>query len=430
MLNRKSLLCLVLTLMLSWTLCLCALAQATETAAPQAVPQETAAPEATSAPQPPLTPETVLATVNGQDVTYTQVSKYFNMMRQTYAQQMDMNDPEVIKLLKEVSTNYAVTERLILQKAHELGLDQFTEEQIQDFKKQADEAFEQAVTSSIPRFYTIEGEDAQRKAAEEYLNTNGFTPETVAEQIQEGEAYKRVLESVSGGIQVSDEDLRASYDQKVEEAKAKYAQDKGQFDMDSMYGAEIWYTPEGVRAVKHILVMMDQAQAAELKTVLEQLAGLPEGDAGRAELEKKKEELLVGIGPRLDEIQQKITAGEDFQALIDQYGEDPGMREGAPNRETGYYLNDATKVFEMPFTQAALALGKPGDVSEPVLASRGYHIIRYDHDVPSGPVDFETVKESLRAAELDAKKQQAESDALTKWQAEAKTELFLDRFTE
>ena len=96
----------------------------------------------------------------------------------------------------------------------------------------------------------------------------------------------------------------------------------------------------------------------------------------------------------LDEIQARIDAGEDFQALIDEYGEDPGMQD-EPTATVGYYVSADSTVWDTAFRDAAMLLANVGDISEPVLGMSGIHIIRYEGDVTPGAVPLEEVRGQL-----------------------------------
>lgn len=67
-------------------------------------------------------------------------------------------------------------------------------------------------------------------------------------------------------------------------------------------------------------------------------------------------------------IYNKAISGENFEALIAQYNEDPGQ-----DAETGYTFTDGEMVPE--FYNGTTAL-KVGDISEPVKTTYGYHIIK------------------------------------------------------
>lgn len=404
-------------------------ADVAEDAEPAAVPaaedQETAELDVE-----PNTPDTVLATVNGAEITYEEVKYYYDAIVAQYSGMFDMSDPQISTVIKQMAISYAVTEQVVLQKAQELGVAELSEEDIARLVQEADEAY-QGVYDQYLAMFAGQGadEEQQASATEAFLSSNGYTREAVLEQMKSNEVYQRVFATVSDGIALSEDELRQIFDGKVLAAKETYAENLAQFDADSGEGA-VYYVPEGVRAVKHILVMMDGAEAAELKSQRATLEAMAEDDEGLSEVQAKIDELMAPVQARLDEIGAKLDAGEDFQALIDEYGEDPGMQEGSPYRETGYYLSEATTTYDPPFQAAAMALTEVGQVSEPVLGAYGFHFIRYDHDLPSGEADFEAVKAELMESELSAKKSEAQSLAVEDWTNAATIETFVERFTD
>lgn len=81
------------------------------------------------------------------------------------------------------------------------------------------------------------------------------------------------------------------------------------------------------------------------------------------EEEKAKKKALA------DELYARAAKGEDFDKLIKEYGEDPGM----VSYPGGYYFTYGEMVG--PFEQASFGL-KTGEISQPVETSFGYHIIQ------------------------------------------------------
>lgn len=75
---------------------------------------------------------------------------------------------------------------------------------------------------------------------------------------------------------------------------------------------------------------------------------------------------------RIEEINQKVKQGEDFEELARQFSEDPGSSQkgGVLNRFGSGRLNSPD------FEQAAFALQQSGEVSEPVKTDFGWHIIK------------------------------------------------------
>ena len=93
-------------------------------------------------------------------------------------------------------------------------------------------------------------------------------------------------------------------------------------------------------------------------------------------------------------IYNKAISGEDFEALIAQYNEDPGQ-----NAETGYTFTDGEMVPEFYNGTTALNVG---DISEPIKTTFGYHIIkRYENpgSETSSYADYITNVKSMNAQE-------------------------------
>lgn len=87
------------------------------------------------------------------------------------------------------------------------------------------------------------------------------------------------------------------------------------------------------------------------------LLSFPDGETDHTATKQKAEEVL-----------QKAKAGEDFDKLVAEYGEDPGM----VSNLDGYYFTTGKMVEE--FEEASFAL-QPGEISDLVETSYGYHII-------------------------------------------------------
>ena len=211
--------------------------------------------------------------------------------------------------------------------------------------------------------------------------------------------------------------MEEAYKAGVESAKASYEADKNAYETTRNSGGVVYYTPEGFRYVKHILVKSDNA--AEIKSLTAELAQMAQDDPKHAETEAKIAELKADVQPKLDEIAAKIAAGEDFQTLIDTYGEDGGMKAGAANAETGYLMCETTATYVPEFTQGGMALEKVGDISEPILTNYGYHIIRYESDLPAGEAPFEEIREAVKAELLTAAQNQAFAQGVQGWAQDA-----------
>lgn len=108
---------------------------------------------------------------------------------------------------------------------------------------------------------------------------------------------------------------------------------------------------DGVRA-KHVLIM-------------------PKADENGNSTEKQWDEALK-TAKKVYELAKK---GTDFDELVEQYNEDPGMK----SNKDGYTFTKGEMVPE--FEEACYSMS-PSDISEPIKTSYGYHVIKLEEKVP------------------------------------------------
>lgn len=162
---------------------------------------------------------------------------------------------------------------------------------------------------------------------------------------------------------------------------------------------------------------LSEEAAAAVKAVAEARALV----AAYEEQEKLAQETaLANIAPRADEVLTRLAAGEDWDALVTEYNDDPGMAEGADFAATGYPVCEGFASFDPAFVEAAMAIAEKGQWSDKIVGETyGYYIIRYVNDVPAGAVDMETVRETITATLLSGKQEEAFSLALDQWVEES-----------
>ena len=354
--------------------------------------------------------DTVIATINGLPLTKSDIFTVFDVYsQQAAAMGMDMSTPESQQSLFTFAANTAMRDKIVEAKGIELGYDQFTPEEISSFSDRAQTEYDETF-KSLEAYAPAEGQTPEETKAQidQYFQDSGYTPERVAQSFQSDAIKDRVLTFATKDVDVTDADVQAAYDTAVEAAKARYAENPAAYGSDSSGSAVVYYTPEGYRSVKHILV----TTSPEIQQLSAELAQAEEAD--RAGIQEKIDALLEEVQPKLDEIDARIQSGEDFQVLIDEYGEDGGMK-GGTTAETGYFMCEGTTTYVPEFTAAGMALEKVGDISQPILTNYGYHIIRYHDDVPAGPIAFESVAPSLKAQLLTEAQNAAFAEAINEW---------------
>ena len=99
---------------------------------------------------------------------------------------------------------------------------------------------------------------------------------------------------------------------------------------------------------------------------------------------------------------------EGVSRLIKEYGTDPGM-ENDEYRLNGYPVHADSIIYDPVFTEAAMALEKVGDVSQPVVTQSGVHLLHYLRDIPGGAVEL---TDEMKAELLPVVQAEAENNAL------------------
>lgn len=93
---------------------------------------------------------------------------------------------------------------------------------------------------------------------------------------------------------------------------------------------------------------------------------------------------------RAMEARAKALDGMPFDALAQEYSDDPGAKEN--KGDLGFF--EAGKMVK-PFSDAAFAMGAPGEISEPVKTQFGYHIIRLHEKQAAKLRPFDEVKAEI-----------------------------------
>ncbi|MBR4040404.1 MAG: peptidylprolyl isomerase [Clostridia bacterium] len=303
----------------------------------------------------------------------------------------------------------------------------------------------------------------------EELDAVGYTYDYFAESQKVSVQQDMLREYTGKDITVSDDEVKAEFDSLVATQKETYDATPTSYAYAEQNGLDLYYMPEGYRGVKNLLVMIDSAKQteinalqselntamntlnsgnaqleemkaediseldAEAKTAYdEQIAALEEQTAAaqvtvdetQAKLDAATEAAFAEILPTAEEALAKAQAGEDFDALIETYGEDTGMT-AEPAKTRGYLVCDGLTIYEQNFQDAAMALANVGDISELVKTSYGYHILQYTCDVESGAVEYtDEIKESIHAEMLAAAQSAAYDAAVVQWVSEATVESF------
>ena len=399
---------------------------------------------------------TVVLDVNGTTYTKGEVQLMIEdelayqeyLYESQYGVSLDVEDPEVVSQVQEIVVGNIVWQTVLEQKLAEGGYLDLTGDELAQAEADAEENYQSYVDLFVANYFADSDlpEEEKRAAAEEMMIAEGGYP-TREELLQDEKLMagdEKFFQEVVADITVDEAEVQAVYDERVAAAQADYEMDPRYFDMDVNNGTTIYYYPAGYRYVKHILLMLPDAEMTrldELNALIEskqqEIADAQSAADAGAVTGQLEEELAAlqleydtaraaafeSLQPKVDEVQAKIAEGQDFDALIQEYGQDPGMME-EPALSEGYLIGYSSSDYVAPFQEAAMALVNVGDVSGPVQSDYGVHLIRYASDVKEGPVAFEEVEELLEAEVLATKQNEAYESAVDSWVTEADVKFY------
>jgi peptidyl-prolyl cis-trans isomerase C len=293
---------------------------------------EAAAPEQAQQPAAPPSPNDVLATANGTEITRAQVDELVQPRLERIEAQAKARklSQEYIdgarKRLNEQALQAVIMETLVDEqiKLHNIVV---TDQQIEDHVAKL-AARENMTVDDLKALIKSRG-----KTYEQWKKDMNF------EKVLAVTALAKMAQTVPA--EVNETDARDYYEQN----KQRYEQ------------------PEQVRA-SHILISVEKGPGID-------------PNVADADARKKAEQILA-----------RVKAGEDFAALAKEYSTGPS---GPSGGDLGF---GERNTWVKPFSDAAFAL-QPGQVSGVVKTRFGYHIIKVTDRKEARTLAFEEVKDAI-----------------------------------
>lgn len=412
--------------------------------------------------------QTVIIEVAGKSITKAEVQaatqntlSYQQYMYSMYGLPYDPTDAKTMAQAQDSAIEALIQSAVLDQKINEGGYNTFTQEELTAIEASAQASYdsnvEHIMTTELAGT-TLTGEALDAAVAQQMTEHGYQDMETLISSAKFTKAQEKLKADLVKDVTVSDEEIQTAYDQNVATAQSNYAASLSQYGTDVSNGTTVYYRPAGYRQVKNILRKFTDADAAiitdlasqitakqgELDTNAASLTALPADAATdtaeqaesrasltadkatletalvdlNAQLTAAKAKAAAAIQPTVDEITAKLAAGEDFDALMAEYGEDTGMQ-AEPAKTEGYLVCEGSTQWVAEFTAASMALAKIGDVSAPFETQYGIHIVKYVGDVAEGAVPLADVQDAIRAELLTTKQDTLYTDTLAQWAAAA-----------
>lgn len=371
-------------------------------------------------------PDTI-ATVNGTKISGEEYERALNGFLANYGLTEDslyesLGAEEAVEYKNNI-IDEMVLQELMMQYAQEHGLDELNEDEKAEVTERAESYLENLKASfaeDVAAEGSLEGDAAQAEADrrfDDYVETYDYTTENLEQQFTRQIVLDRVYEDVMKDGVVTDADVRAFYDSEVERAAAEetetdaeeaVAQYVSGQDSPQVYVSQA--VAAGVRNVKHVLIRIPQDMSEQISQL--------SADGQQEAAEQLRDEALALIRPEADEVLNRAQAGEDFDVLIAEYNDDPGM-EYSPD---GYEVYEGAS-YDPAFLADALSLENVGDVSKaPVESAFGYHIIQFASAPQAGPIPYEQIRDELESTLQQDKRRELWERTVAEWNQNAEVD--------
>lgn len=358
--------------------------------------------------------EDILGKVGESAIYRWYYNAYLLEQLERYYQQNGVNltTPEhkdELKQYKEYRLYDLVGEFAMREEARKLGYDQLTEEQEREIDLQYQEYYNEAIEGYLAEYGA--DEEGRRKAEQAYidlLKRSTLTPERLRQNFRDQYILKLYMDDKIAEQAVSEEEVRAYYDEHVKTEQENCQNDPAWFGRN-VTNASV-YIPEGYYDTARITKKLNNAQTNQLKekgnahmTKQIEFMGAYSSDpdsadtkrlsaeleAAEKEYDRVKAEIYGSLKEELEAIRQEVLAGEDFIKTMELKSDDM--------RRISYYVSKDSDHLDEAYKEAALKLEAEGDVSEVIeLDEGGVCIIRLMEKLEAGVRPYEEVSGAIR----------------------------------
>lgn len=362
----------------------------------------------------------VVAQVGDKEILKQEVLEIYESSLATYGYtEQDLISSQgqsAVDQLKQSALDTLVENALVEIKAKEMGVDTLTEEQEENIDSELESLkgfVENFVDSQIEALAeedpTLDKEAKKEELLNQQLEEYGFNDGTLKESYVDTAIKQNIQTVLVEGYTPTAEEMQAWYDENVEIQKEQVESSPGMVDTFENAGVAFYY-PAGMRYVKNLLIAIPDDKKEEIDAL--------RSEDKDDEADELRDLELAKIQPTAQKAYE--AALEDFDAALEQYGQDEGMTQ-EPAKSQGYRIYSSMTGYDTNFVSAGMALTNVGDVSEPVASDFGYFIIQYASEIPEGPVEVDLTDQFYIDERIDAEKEDRYEAELEKWKEELVT---------
>ena len=333
------------------------------------------------------------------------ISTYENLMGQIYDSYIEYN------LMKEYGGEYADVELSEEQKAT-------IKEKVEEAITSLETSIRTEVEKEAETDDTIDVEAEIAAQLEEQSAYRGYSTGEYEKRLEVETIMEAVEKAIGAEYAPTEKAIEDHYKTELSTQKTNIENDLSYVSYYEGNGM-LLYMPAGMRYAKNLLIRIPEDKTTEI-TALRNEGKEEEADAIR-------NEELAKIDAKKDEVVAKLNAGEDYDALMKEYTDDPGMQEGASQAETGYRMHEKATGYDTIFLNALFELKEVGDISEPIVSDNGYYIIKYQSETAERETPLEEVHDAVKEDLVSDKASELYEEILENWRRQATIEEYKQR---
>ena len=348
------------------------------------------------------TPESVLAVINGTELTLGEFNAQYSTVKEYYMmnQGVDLDAPEHADMNVELKLEFLdaiITQTALQQDIEKLGLDTFTEEEEKMVAAEAEVRVWQY--AEIFRQQLGDMPDEQVDAImPQLLIDNGVTVETLSPLVKRDVMQMRHQEYITRSTTVSESEILRAFEQYKVDMAADIEQSRAFFPNAWNNNLLLTNVAKGFSVFEWILVPIDPEKAAELNAL--QLSK-------DASYEAKKAAYLAEIEVQSQAALDRVMGGEDFKTVQAEFGNGDYYDSENPPQHIGYCISEYNEVLPYELKVAAALMKDDGEITKELVGgNEGYFIVmRIRAITDADAATSEIANEALYETTLNSSKQ-------------------------
>ena len=364
----------------------------------------------------------IVATVNGQPITkkdlldcYHAYRNYYNLTDNNEKTKYFIDDRNT---LLESAYKTLIEYQLVMQYGSKMASTDVTEEmkktiddEIASIKQAIESGAQSIAEETVAEDPNLDLEYVKQKRIEERLKYRGISTGEYERARTKELIITSVKSQITADYEPTEKAIKNYYDTYLDIQKNAILRDISAYDNYTMESVNL-FEPAGFYYVKNLLIALpDDVQ----KTLSELRAAGKDDEAN--ELRDKE---LAKIRDKAQQIYNRIMAGESYEELLEQYGEDPGMKEGSAYAKEGYRVCEGLTTYEKNFVEASLSLEKAGDISKPTGSDFGYYIIKLVRITEEREIPLDEAREGIKKVLIASKSSEYYDEYYENWIRNAK----------